>query len=435
MKKYLYILTILSAFILLSCGEDRSYEYENLTQHNIWMFDIMSDKYLFSENFSEQTWKDYFASPDKYFKKLTDKASSDKSSYIIVDSIANDPHKRGHFLHNVSYGFDYVLMKDPTNSTTKQYVRVVTVYPDSPAERAKLKRDDYIETYSGIKITAANQDKLEKGTQITLQVRNLVANRELSVFEWDSLRTVILPAAEKVEDKAFMTKNYFEIDGNRIGYLMCNQLIESSDGPGISRAAVDNVQVLDEIIAGFRQKDINHLVLDLRLCNFGTLEMSRRLASYIIPPNSLDKIYAKTFYNVRNQAKNDSITFDTSLRGKTLDLDYVYVITSGYTKGAAEWLINGLIHALGAENVVTIGAKTAGDNLLTQHAGDYNDMIHLYPAVAYVSDASGDYESYSKGITPTISDDEFNYTPLYEYGHRHEALLSKAIEHILENSE
>lgn len=428
MKKYLYILTVFSAFLLFSCAEDRTHEYDHYYEHNIWMFDVMSDKYLFADKFSEQSWKDYFSTPSNYFKKLIEKGTDDNASYIVIDTLAVDPQQRGHFNHISSYGFDFLLMSDPTGSTTKSYARVTTVYPDSPAERAGLKRNDFIESYSGIKITTNNLEKLENGPKITLTVKRLYANTETSAYEWESEEKISLSTSEPVDDKPFPIYKVFNIQNNNIGYLMCNQLVESSTEGGNSSG--DNSQQLDNIISYFRQKDINNLVLDLRLCNFGTYEMSRKLASYIIPSNSLDKVYSMTFWNENNKANNESATFDTSLSGKTLDLDFVYVITSAYTKGAAEWLINGLKFALGADNVVIVGTKTAGQNMMTQNIGDYNDVLHLYPAVAYISDGSGDYSLYTSGIEPTIEADEMKVAYLYDYGLQYEYLLQTALTHM-----
>ena len=57
---------------VLSCAEDRTYEYEEKTQHNHWMLDVMRDKYLWAENLAtyEPSWKDFFSQPKAFMETL-----------------------------------------------------------------------------------------------------------------------------------------------------------------------------------------------------------------------------------------------------------------------------------------------------------------------------------------------------------------------------
>ena len=50
MKSFLtHIVAICGVLLAISCGEDRTYQYEEKTQHNHWMLEMMQDKYLWAE--------------------------------------------------------------------------------------------------------------------------------------------------------------------------------------------------------------------------------------------------------------------------------------------------------------------------------------------------------------------------------------------------
>jgi len=423
-----YIILYISLILLVaSCGEDRTYEYEAKTQHNIWVYEQMQDVYLWSDTLNkiDLDWKKYFAKPVDFFASITKYGDKDNGSYVLIDTLLYDPHERGCYNHYNTYGFNYKLISDPTNTTTRSYARVLTVYKDSPAEKAGLKRGDFIESYNDYKLTKNNIDNLLNGKEKTLVVRHLIENPTTGDFEWESTENIILPASEYVEDKAFPVNKVLNINNEKIGYLMCNRLTPNAPE---QTAAIDYSAQLDEIMSQFRSANINHLVLDLRMCNFGSLEMARRLASYIIPKQSLSKVFAQTKYNKKYESKNETITFDTSLAGKTLELDFVVVIVGKYTQGAAEWAVRGLQYALGEENVFTIGEATGGQEFMTEYCGDYGPL-HIYPAVAYVLDGNGECNELDSGsITPNHLVDEYGKSYLYDYGNTEESLLKYALQ-------
>lgn len=425
-KKIIFILPFLALLMLSACGEDRTQEYEAFTQHNRWMFEVMSDKYLWSSKFSEQTWKDYFAKPEKYFSKLIGKGDKDNGSYIVVDSLHLDSHPRGHYNHLDSYGLDFALVKDPTSATTRTYARVITVYPNSPASKAGLIRNDYIESSDGYKISSSTSYMLENGPSHNLVVKRMLAD-DAGICYWNGERETTLGASTQVEDAPYLYHVFSEQKGKVIGYLMCNHL-----NPGLSTSRDADTRYRDQlaqIFQIFKSQKVQELVLDLRLCNYGTLDMARTLASYIVPASCKDKAFATTFWNSKYSASNQTITFDAQLSQQSLGLSRIFIITSGMTQGAPEWVINSLCYALGKENVTCIGGRTAGQEFMTEHAGDYGNQIHIYPAVAYVGNGDGDYESYTNGFAPDIEFEEFGEY-LYDYGDTYETLLRIALDRI-----
>lgn len=426
---------MLSVITLISCGEDRSHEFDYLYEHNTWIYELMHDNYLFADKMKSQnptdgqTNKDFFARPEAYFSKIIS-PMKDNGSYIEVDTLDIDNHARGYYNHDESYGFDFILMQDPTKSTTKVFARIVTVYKDSPAEKAGLKRNDFIEFVNGYKLSAKNTDLLQTGDKVPLTVKHISLDEETGECRWTGTDEIEIGPSTYVEDIPYPVYKIFEIGNDRVAYLMCTRLTKNAYEK--DKTSNKYEQQLQQLMQMFAANKPTHFILDLRLCNFGTLEMANTLASFLLPLEMHDKPFATTFWNPNNQSKNAVIKPNQSSQSSssptTLSLHKLTVITSSFTKGAAEWLINGLQYMLGSENVTIVGNTTAGQEFMTEHVGDFKGMIHLYPAVAYVGNGGGDYKCYEDGIMPTIEVEEFNYFNLYEYGDVRETMLNAALQ-------
>lgn len=429
MKRFLTYLSLVCGVLLaVSCGEDRTYEYKEKTQHNKWIHDMMLEHYLWADSITdfEPTWKNYFATPADFLSLLAEQSGQDDSwSFVEIDTLGDDPHQRGYFNHVESYGIDFTLMTDPTGMTTKQMLRVVTVYQDSPADRAGLLRGDFICSFDGAKITSNNLSKLQKGVARELEVCHMAANEDDYSLYWVDTVKVSLPASGYVEDVAFPVSRVVSLDGTLVGYLMCTRLTE---GP-VEESVTPHLQYrqsLDAAMAQMKSAGVTEMVLDMRLCNYGTIDMAQRLASYVVYPEALGTTFVQTFWNQQHADQNKAYPYDISVTN--LGLQRLYILTSQYTQGAAEWLIHALQHSMGEDNVILIGTETAGQNVMTSEVW-HDFYVGLNPVVAYVADGTGDYDYGS--ITPAIEVDEFSYLELYDYGDPNETLFNTAIRHIL----
>ena len=107
---FTYLIAFLGFFLSFSCGEDRTYEYEEKTRHNHWMQEVMLDKYLWADTLAnfEPAWKNYFETPSQFLSTLVKKSGQkDAWSYVEMDTLNEDSHERGNFNHIDSYGFDF----------------------------------------------------------------------------------------------------------------------------------------------------------------------------------------------------------------------------------------------------------------------------------------------------------------------------------------
>lgn len=403
-----------------SCGEDRTYEYDEKTARDHWMLDAMREYYLWGDSIrdSRLAWKDYFAAPATFFAKLTAQAPvKDVWSWCAIDTLNEDHHQRGHFNHIDSYGLDFTLMTDPTGATSRQYARVTTVYAGSPAERCGIERGDFIGMVDGNRMTSSYAANLENGKQRTIVRSRLAVNAELQEFVWASEDTLTMERSERVPDAAFSAVRRFDLGNDVVAYLQCNTLSGDADAIGNVMRQVEATQA-------------SVFVLDLRLCNDGTMEAAQMLASYLIDEPNAGQVFARTIYSTRHADRNTTFGFVASAVARNLSIRCLYVITSSYTSGAAEWLIRGLQHVEAEGFVVTVGTATAGQIVMTEPVAGPAYHVTIHPAVAYVANGAGDYD-YAGGIDPDVAINELEYVSLFPYGDERETVLAAILMQIV----
>ncbi len=386
---------VLLATGLFSCGEDRTYEYEENTADCHTLQDVMAEWYLWNDSIRDVSWSDYFASPTSFISKLTALSPGDKWSYCLIDTVESDGNPCGYFNHVDSYGMDFVVMTDPTGETTRQYARVITVYPNSPAERCGLERNDFIARIDNNNMTTSIASQLVNGRSRTIVVNRLAVNREEATYYWSSIDTVTLEKSEKVSVDA----------------VLINRIVS----PGVGYIMLSNMDETDMIVASLKtlmEKSPGTIVFDLRLCNQGTIECAHEIAKLI---SNVDGTFLQTKWNSSKSSNNTS--YDVSASA-----DYrLFFITNGKTQGAPEWLIYGL-RSLGQSDMTVIGTKTAGQNVMLKSIPT-NYKFTVYPAVAYVAGHDGAYD-YDEGLVPDSVLDELGYVSLYPYGNEYEIILN-----------
>lgn len=419
-----YIFYTFLTLILLSCGEDRTHEYEELTQNNRWVLSFMRENYLWGDEIKDpENSKDFFGADTEFFSKLLKSTSHrDQWSYCTVDSAASDPFEHGNINHLDSYGIEYHVMNDPTKTSTRPFVHITYVVDGSPAQHSGLHRGDFISYIDDTRITSGNATKfLSKGTAHSLTVHH--ADTLDGNYVWKDTATIHLQPSGYIVEPAFPAFNKIPVGGSWIAYLQCNNLNPSQPGKDDNR----NVFTLDSLMLNlYNTFQPTEFVLDLRHCNSGTIEQAQRIASYLLPSRLRSSSpFLQTIWNSSHSYNNRVYNLDTTL--PSLELNRIYIITSSYTRGAAEWLICGLKQALGDTNVILVGEPTAGQTVMTQWMGA-NNGHQFYPAVAYVasSDGNTDYAPYTPNFPVSETDSRLILNTV-EYGKMQESLLLIAI--------
>jgi len=421
--KFFHILIIAfsSLIFFAACGEDRVYQYEELTANNKAILNLMEAYYLWADDIdTDLDWKEYFGDGDDFFDDLL--VSNDDWSFATIDTVSSDPFARGHFNHLNSYGMDYSIITDPTNATSRYYMRVLMVEPGSPADDAGIKRNDYISHIDDSRVSSSSS--LESGTAKSITISHIEYDSIEEMLYWTDTTVVEMPASRYVEDYPFLNYSIINDESGKIAYIMVTRLTPGPiENDSLSTKYRDD---MDKIFTSFKQQGATDLIVDLRYCNNGNIDMAQRLASYIAGDDSNGNKFITTFWNANNESNNSAVYFDTSLtNGNELNLSRVCFITSDYTTGAAEWMIHALQCELGESNVIIVGSQTSGQNVLT-NAYETGYYVTINPAVAYVGDANGDYD-YSDGIQPTETITESGFVYFYPFGDINENMVAAAI--------
>ena len=244
-----------------------------------------------------------------------------------------------------------------------------------------------------------------------------------------------------VEDPVHVAKT-FDINGQKIGYLMYNQFVGGSG------------EQLNAIFADFKANGVTDLVLDLRYNPGGRGYTATILASLIYGTNTGDLFY-KNRYNSKIEAEIDPAATETNFVATTgtgfgnsnsalnsLNLGRVFILATNGSASASELVMNGLVPYM---NVVHIGSATTGKNQGSFtfvddpengnfYDEDREDQINpenqwaIQPIVIFVENADG-FAEYTDGLMPQIEllEDIANLGVL---GDENEPLLARAIQEI-----
>jgi len=252
-------------------------------------------------------------------------------------------------------------------------------------------------------------------------------------------RTVSLTSAIVESIPVHTTKVETLGSGETVGYMLFNTFGTRSAEEGLFTAFQD-----------FESQGVDNLVLDLRYNGGGFLTISAELGYMIAGNNSTNRTYETLVFNDKHPtfdpvtgeritpapfystAQGFSINSGTPL--PTLNLDTVYILSSGSTCSASESLINGL---QGIDvNVVLIGTTTCGKPYgfyATDNCGT------TYFTIQFRGENDKGFGDYADGFSPfegqtttgepvdgCILSDDFN-NPL---GDTNEALFDAAISQI-----
>ncbi len=390
MKNLIY--TIIALLLLSACGEDRTYEYLEITQENQWTFAKMNEVYLWSDSIKKPTRKEFFGNTGRFFSSILLK--EDRFSYS-TDSVTS-----------AGYGFDFALMRDPLGKqNSKSYALVLFVEPGSPADVAGLKRGDWISKVGKNALNSGNYGYLERGGATTLYTARIVLDEESMLYVWQQGDTLQLPAASDIQPTALYLDSVYSMRGHNVGYMVCN------------RFAADSGEDIAAACERFAAKGVSELIVDLRYCSGGSIAVANSVASALFPQSSQGETFCRLSYNAYNSSMD---TVYTLVPSRTLGLEKLFFICSESTRGAAEVLIASARTVLGYNNAIVIGEKSFGEYVMTEeYVSPYNFSIS--PAVAYVEN---DNFSLAYGVEPNYTLDELaDFYSVYPLGSTQEYML------------
>lgn len=442
MKKFKnLIVVLLLSLSIQSCFEDIDDNIQNVTTLDIqnFIYKAMNIWYLYkpdvqdlaNDRFATQVELDEFlenySTPEDLFSALT--APQDRFSFIVSDYRDLEAALAG---ISLNHGMEYGLVFYP-GSETNVFGYVRYVLPNSDAALKGVERGMIFNTINGSQITNQNFSLLRELTSYEIG---------LATFDGTSItptgETISLIKSEITENPIHIA-NTFTIEGQKIGYLMYNSFTGDFDTQ------------LNNAFGIFQNEGITELILDLRYNSGGSIKSAVDLSS-MITGQFTGQVFSTEVWNPELQAifqQNDpeslinrfSNTIRTGEAINSLNLNRVYILSTGSTASASELVINGLDPYI---EVVLVGGTTTGkfqasttfyDGPPPNFRRSEANPSHFYaiqPLIFTSANANG-VTGFENGISPTIEFPE-DLTNLGILGEIDEPLLEAALDEIFGRS-
>lgn len=403
---------------------------------NGWIYDNMSVYYLWNDKLSKSP--NYSLNPEDFFESIlykynkTSNPDGDRFSWIQEDYTELLGNLSGVASHEI--GFEYILVG--TDATLKQYYALVLyAMHGTDAELKGINRGRFITKINGQNITADNYKNLFGGTGTKkLSMADFVYNETEKRYILQSSGDVTINMHNYFAENPIYLDTIYTVANNKIGYLVYN-FFARDNGDKSNNYDKELISKL----SNFKSKGVNEMVLDLRYNSGGAVSSAIALASALVKNRSTKNVLTTSQYNsilhnalIKKEGANyNKDYFIDKIIGTTvaipeMNLPRLYVLTSGWTASASEFIINGLKPYM---DVILIGETTYGKNvgsITIYEDDDPKNKWGMQPIVVKFANSLG-FSDFTAGFNPDYEIDEFENLYLYSFGDTNDPLLGKAL--------
>ena len=409
---------------------------------NEWIYEKMSSTYLWNEPVRTLA-LDYSIGYQAFLKSILDGVAKqndvnhDDGAYkqdyrteYYTQIISSAPETKA--VGQQARGNGFYLLR-PVNLGTAIGVLVDTVIPGGPADRAGIKRGDFVTEVNGVSITMDNYKNVTSKiytSSLSIKTNSVTwegAYRDEAVLT--PIGTYDLTPEYYVEPAIYKAETVELSNGKKVGYLLYMGF--HADYDEALMAAFDK----------FKADGIEDLVIDLRYNNGGEILSSAVMATMIAGSAHKGETLAKLTFNAERTAAGESAAYKIGVKETieypegylpiedalqhSIDLNRVFVIATKTTASASEIIINGL-RGLDIE-VNLIGTTTSGKNVgMEGFSKKYRNYDFLfYPVSFYIENAKG-FSDYHEGFEPDIYLDDSSYYPGGDFGSMGDYLCNAA---------
>ena len=426
---------------------------------NFFAYNLMKDVYLWSQDITaafkswtilgdpvENVKNARYKENGKDVDKWTTLLASYEESVGSTDGVATG-----------TYGLGIKLYYKAQNSNA--VVGFITyTYPDSPAQKAGLKRGDVIMQVNGKEMNTDNYyQALFASSSVEVGVGRIV-NQQYTPVE----KTATMTAVSMYEDPIILSK-VFDCGGKKVGYLhYASFTFESSIG-------------LHDVCRKFKAEGVSELILDLRYNGGGYVFTEEVLASMLAPEaevkagsvfetevwNDQYMAYYKqkgtdlnTYFRTEFKQTHNNKMYNFNTSDANIGITKIYALVTEDSASASEAILVGLLPYMDIE---IIGQQTHGkycSGIMWKGEDWFQDVVEnykdnnldfaeknpqfadwkkyiadwgIYVMINRYGDKNGNNPCMPDGLTPDVTAADYFEEP-YQLGDEREAMLHVALQ-------
>jgi C-terminal processing protease CtpA/Prc len=427
---------------------------------NFFGFNVMSDYYLWNKEIKNalSEWKimeDPIEAVENYRYKDTQGQDIDKWTMMTDKYTEMVGSTDGVSTGTFGCNYKFYLKEEGSDAVV---AFVTFTYPDSPAEKAGLKRGDVVLSLNGKPLDRNNYTDLYYSSSIKIGVGHFNGDGTYSSVE----KNVAMQSKAMYEDP-ILKHDVFNCGGKKVGYLAYTSFtFESSLG-------------LYEVCKEFKKQGIEELILDLRYNGGGYVFTEEVLASMLAPEAEVkaksifqteiwnddymayyeqEGVDLNTYFSTEFKQKHNDKLYDFNTSDANLGLTKIYALVTESSASASEAILVGLMPYMDIE---IIGQPTHGKycaGIMVKGEEWYQDLVDMYKAnklnfarqypefadwkkhiadwgiyvmISMYTDKDGKNPCMPNGLTPHVTAKDMIEEP-YPLGDEREALLNLALQ-------
>lgn len=291
-------------------------------------YEYMQENYLWNEDMPTNVNPNNYNNIYDLLEALV--VPEDRYSFILTEE-----EYQSRFVDAEYAGFGF-----SSRLTVDDRVFINYVYANSPAEVAGMKRSDELTHINGESVqTLIQQNRYQEA----LGDAETGVSVELTWQDIDGLSYTDVLTKEIVETNTVLATERFLIDGKDVGYFVLNSFI--------NRTGDDLNSAYDQLVG------VDELVIDLRYNGGGLTRYANQAATQVAGDTVIGEVFTKYLFNANNTDSNFIEQFQLYDGIEQLNLNRVYVLTTGASCSSSELIINSLDPFV---DVIVVGQPTCG---------------------------------------------------------------------------
>ncbi|WP_258241191.1 S41 family peptidase [Pseudidiomarina homiensis] len=299
----------------------------SIAEQNSYFLDYMRENYFWYEDIPAGIDPTSYPSVDALLDAI--RSPQDRFSYILTEQEYQERFVNAEY---IGFGF--------SSRVVGSRLFLNYVFAESPAANVGMSRGDEIIEIDGVAVATliANGSlnsalgPAEEGTSVTFSWQKPNGEEQTDVITKTAVETNTVLAVDR-----------FAQDGKDVGYYVLNSFID--------RTGADLNSAYDTLVG------VDELIIDVRYNGGGLIRYANQAASQAAGDNVIGNPFVSLIYNDKNSDRNNTSLFQLVDGVQQLDLDRVFVLTTGASCSSSELIINGLKPYV---DVVVVGQPTCG---------------------------------------------------------------------------